>query len=285
MLWDVFPDGERLGGAPTNVAVHAAAMGVPARLVSAVGRDARGAAALAQLAAVGVACDAVSTVDDLPTGTVQVTLDARGQPQYEIVRDVAWDAITFDDAARRAVHDAGAVVYGTMGQRSSAGKRAIRACVEATPPAAWRLLDVNLRPLHHDDALIADSMTLANALKVNDEELPVVARACGIEAVTPHAQLRALVARYGLRLAVLTRGAEGAWLVTDDGVALDAPAPSVSVVDTVGAGDAFAATLLSGLLLERPLSEVLAHACVVASYVCTQPGATPPLPAGLRWQA
>ncbi|MBI3792462.1 MAG: carbohydrate kinase, partial [Gemmatimonadetes bacterium] len=194
VLWDVFTDGERLGGAPANVAVHAAALGMPARLVSAVGRDARGRAAIAQLTAVGVDCDAVGTVDDLPTGTVHVTLDARGQPQFEIVRDVAWDAIVFDDAARRAVGDAGAVVYGTMGQRSSAGRRAIRAAVQGAPPDAWHLLDVNLRPLHHDDALIADSLAFANALKVNDEELPVVARACGIAAGTPRAQLRALVA-------------------------------------------------------------------------------------------
>lgn len=285
LLWDLFPDGERLGGAPANVAVHAAALGVPARMVSAVGQDARGREAKAQLAARGVDVRAVAEVAELPTGTVRVTLDASGQPTFEIVRDVAWDAVRFDAAAQAAVGDAGAVVFGTMGQRSPAGKAAIRAAVAATPPDCVRMLDVNLRPLHHDDRLIAESVPLANAIKVNEDELPIVARACGTGGDTPLAQLTALAVRFGLRLAILTRGAQGAVLVADGTRVVEAPAPRVPVVDTVGAGDAFTATVLSGVLVGAPLAQVVARANEVAAWVCTQPGATPALPVAWRWGA
>ncbi|HEV2671230.1 MAG TPA: PfkB family carbohydrate kinase, partial [Gemmatimonadales bacterium] len=158
----------------------------------------------------------------------------------------------------------------------------IRRAVAATREPAWRLFDVNLRQAFYDADVLAQSLELANAVKLNEEELPVVARLCELDSAPPVDQLRVLCDRFGLRIAALTRGACGSLLVTADGV-WDSAAPSTEIVDTVGAGDAFTATLLVGILAERPLDEVNRRANAVAAYVCSQPGATPAIPEELRW--
>lgn len=283
MLWDVFPDEEHFGGAPANVAVHAAALGAEAWMVSAVGRDTRGDVALARLAAAGVESSAVARLAEYPTGVVQVSIDERGLPSYEIAEDSAWDYVRWTALVERATHRADAICFGTLAQRSPASRATIRRAVARTRQDAWRLFDVNLRQDYYDADVIVASLDLANAVKLNEEELPTVARVCGLDNAEPADQLRALCARSGLRLAALTRGAFGSLLVTADGV-WDSLAPRTEVVDTVGAGDAFAATLLVGILADRPMDEVNQRANAVAAYVCSQPGATPPIPDELRWK-
>lgn len=281
VLWDVFPDGAYFGGAPANVAMHAAALGAEAWLVSAVGRDARGDIALARLHAAGVRRDAVAQLIDHPTGVVDVTLDAAGHPRYVIAPGSAWDHLPWSPAVEEVAARAGAICFGSLAQRSQVSRATIRRAVALTGAEAWRLFDVNLRQDWYDGGVVTASLELANAVKLNDEELPVVARLCGLDAAPPADQLRALCARFDLRLAALTRGSCGALLVTPDAVSESATPPTV-VADTVGAGDAFTATLLVGLLAGRPLDEVNRHANAVASYVCSQPGATPPIPEALR---
>jgi fructokinase len=283
VLWDVFPDEEHFGGAPANVAVHAAALGAEAWMVSAVGRDARGDAALTQLVAAGVDSSAVARLADHPTGVVHVDIDERGLPSYEIAEDSAWDHVRWTALVERAVHRADAICFGTLAQRSPASRATIRRAVAATRQDAWRLFDVNLRQDYYDADVVVASLDLANAVKLNEEELPTVARVCGLDNASPVDQLRALCERSGLRLAALTRGAFGSLLVTADGV-WESLAPRTEIVDTVGAGDAFAATLLVGMLAGRPLGEVNERANAVAAYVCSQPGATPPIPDELRWK-
>jgi fructokinase len=283
VLWDVFPDEEHFGGAPANVAVHAAALGAEAWMVSAVGRDARGDAALTQLVAAGVDSSAVARLADHPTGVVHVDIDERGLPSYEIAEDSAWDHVRWTALVERAVHRADAICFGTLAQRSPASRATIRRAVAATRQDAWRLFDVNLRQDYYDADVVVASLDLANAVKLNEEELPTVARVCGLDNASPVDQLRALCERSGLRLAALTRGAFGSLLVTADGV-WESLAPRTEIVDTVGAGDAFAATLLVGILGGRPLGEVNERANAVAAYVCSQPGATPPIPDELRWR-
>ena len=277
MLWDLFPDGDHFGGAPANVVVHAAALGADAALVSAVGRDARGDAALERLAAGRVDCTAVSRLAGHPTGVVHVRIDAAGLPSYDIAVGSAWDFIPWTALVERAAQRADAICFGTLAQASAESRATIRRAVAATREAAWRLFDVNLRQTYYDAGLLVESLDLANAVKLNEEELPVVARLCGLESGTPVEQLRELCGRFGLRLAALTRGACGSLLVSAQG-AWEAPAPRTEIVDTVGAGDAFTAALLVGILAGRSLDEVNERANAVAAYVCSQPGATPPIP-------
>ena len=281
VLWDVFGDGDHFGGAPANVALHAAALGADAWLVSAVGRDARGDAALGRLAAAGVERGAVPQLADHPTGVVRVSLDVAGLPSYDIESGSAWDYVPWSTTVEQVAGRADAICFGSLAQRSPVARATIRRTVAATRDTAWRLFDANLRQAYYDAGVVAASLELANAVKLNEEELPVVARLCGLGIAPPADQLRALCEQFGLRLAALTRGACGAMLVTPD-EACEAPAPRTVIVDTVGAGDAFTATLLVGMLAGRSLDEVNQRANAVAAYVCSHAGATPPIPVALR---
>ena len=284
VLWDVFPDSEHFGGAPTNVALHAAALGAEAWLVSAVGRDARGETALARLERGGVQRAAVAVLADHPTGIVRVSLDSAGQPGYAIASGSAWDHIPWSAIIAQVAERADAICFGSLAQRAPLSRATIRRAVAATRRSAWRLFDVNLRQPYDDAGVVTASLELANAVKLNDEELPVVAGMCGLGTAPQADQLKALCDRFELRLAALTRGAGGAMLVTPDDFS-EVAAPRTTVADTVGAGDAFTATLLVGMLAGRALNEVNERANAVAAYVCSQPGATPPIPAELGWTA
>jgi fructokinase len=281
-LWDVLPDADHFGGAPANVALHAAALGAESWLVSAVGQDARGDAALARLDGAGVRRDTVARLGDHPTGVVRVTLDAAGHPVYDIAAESAWDYVPWSVAVQQVAERADAVAFGSLAQRSPTSRATIRRAVATTRSASWRLFDVNLRQRYYDADVLAESMELANAVKLNEEELPVVSQLCGVADGPPLHQLRALCDRFALRLAALTRGPCGAVLVTPNEVC-ESTAPPTVVADTVGAGDAFTATLLIGILAGRALDEVSRRANAVAAYVCSQPGATPPIPEALRW--
>ena len=280
-LWDVFPDGDQFGGAPANVAVHAAALGAEAWLVSAVGRDARGAAALARLDAAGVRRGTVAQLAEHPTGVVRVGLQDGGHAVYEIAAESAWDYVPWSAAVQHVVERADAIAFGSLAQRGPISRATIRRAVAAARDSSWRLFDVNLRQAYYDAGVLTTSLELANAVKLNAEELPVVAQLYGVGAGAPRDLLRALCERFGLKLAALTRGACGALLVTPD-AACESPAPPTVVRDTVGAGDAFTAALLIGMLAGRSLDEVSRRANAVASYVCSQSGATPPIPEALR---
>lgn len=280
VLWDVFPDGERFGGAPANVAMHAAALGAEAWLVSSVGRDARGAAALARLDAAGVRREAVAELADHPTGTVRVTVDAAGHPSYAFTPGTR-DLLPWSDTVARVAARANAICYGSIAQRDAVSRATIQRAVAEARRARWRLFDVNLRQSFHDTDVLEASLRLANAVKMNEQELPVIARVCQIAGATPSAQLRALAAHFHLDFAVLTCGAAGALVCAGDD-AFEVPGIPTRVVDTVGAGDAFAAALLVGLLRGLALREACEHANRVAAFVCSQPGATPVIPDALR---
>jgi fructokinase len=282
VLWDVFPDGEHFGGAPANVAMHAAALGAESYMVSAVGPDARGAAALARLDAAGVNRSAVARLLGRPTGVVNVSVDSKGQPAFNIAGDVAWDYLPWSQTVEDVAERADAICFGTLAQRASVSRTTIKRAVKATHRRTWRLFDVNLRQDYCDETILTSSFEMANAVKLNDEELPIVARLCRLSASSAVDQLRMLCDWFGIRLAALTRGAAGSLLVTPS-VVCESAAPTTVVRDTVGAGDAFTAALLVGLLERRSLAEVSERANAVAAYVCSQPGATPPIPAAFRW--
>lgn len=296
VLWDVFPDGPRFGGAPANFACGVAGLAgassqsgasgpagggrADACMVSAVGPDDLGRQAVDRLRGRGVDAAAVVTVDR-PTGQVFVELDAAGHASYRFGADAAWDHLEWSDAAAALAARSAAVCFGTLGQRAAASRHTIRRFVAAVPPACLRVLDVNLRPPFWDAATVLDSLRLADVLKLNHEELPIVADLLGWQGSEAELLSR-LVDTYQLRLVALTRGADGAVLLDAAGERSDLPAHPTTVADTVGAGDAFTAALVLGLLDGLPLAAVNAWAGRVAAYVTSQPGGTPDLPGELR---
>ncbi len=279
MLWDVFPDGPRFGGAPANFACHAAGLGGNASMVSAVGADELGDEALRTLTGKRVGTEHVTRLSDYPTGTVQVQIDAAGQPQYTFSEDVAWDHLDWTGAMAGLAARADAVCWGTLAQRSQTSQETIERFVAATSPHALRVFDINLRPPYVNDAAIDASLELATVLKLNDDELEVLTKRYDLSGSAAD-RAGQLVDKFGLRLVALSRGAAGAILREGDRVS-ESPGMEVDVKDTVGAGDAFAASLTLGLLRGSDLDAINQHACRVAAFVCTQSGATPTLPAEL----
>ena len=281
VLWDVYPDAAHFGGAPANFACHAASLGAESWMVSAVGTDDLGDRAFDSLREKGVKSQTVMRDPTHVTGQVLVTLNATGQPRYEFAADPAWDHLMWSDQLASLTAGCDAVCFGTLCQRSRVSRATIRRFVESTPATTLRVFDVNLRQRFYDAYLIEDSLEFANALKLNEEELPIVLELLGIQAADRGDALLRLIDRYELRLAALTCGPDGAMLATES-ESSQSPALPVKVIDTVGAGDAFTATLVVDFLRGVPLTVINEHANAVASFVCSQRGATPQLPADLK---
>lgn len=276
VLWDLLPSGPQLGGAPANFACHIQALGAHASLVSGVGQDALGDEALQLLQSRGLDLACVIRVPHRPTGTVVVDVGPEGQPRFEIVEQVAWDAIRVTESAQDRVRRADAICFGSLAQRTPEAGRAIRQLVAASSPSALRVFDINLRAPFHQADVVEESLVLANVLKLNETELPVITAQFGLQGSVEE-QLETLARRFDLKAIALTLGAAGSRLV-HAGRWTAEPGRTVSVVDAVGAGDAYTAALVMGLLLDWPTETLLARATDIAAFVCTQPGATPQLP-------
>jgi len=280
LIWDLLPEGRQLGGAPGNFAHHARQLGAESLFISGVGADAPGREALAQIAGLGLRMDGISVHPTAPTGEASIHLDAQGKPAFVIREPSAWDFIEATEPLLREAARADAICFGTLGQRRPAGRAAAQALVAATPKSALRLFDANLRQSFWSREVLLQSLHLANVLKLNDEELPVVAEALGL-AGDVSSVLRQLLQRFGLRVVALTQGAAGSILASgNEQIALGASRQKIA--DTVGAGDAFAAALVVGLLRGFDLAAIQKAATDIAGYVCSRPGATPQLPAELR---
>ena len=280
VLWDIFPDGPRLGGAPANFTYHAGALGAEATLVSRVGKDRLGSDALNRLSQLGVTTGCVEVDPILPTGTVSVGLDSGGQPRFTIHENVAWDALVGSRSSRQAVGIADAICFGSLAQRSEIARKTIRALVAESPSASLRIFDVNLRQHFYSTETLEASLELANVLKVNETELPRLAELFSL-AGDEQTQIRNLACRFGLRTIAYTRGGRGSCLYSDGGWS-EHPGFPVKVVDTVGAGDAFTAAMTHGLLAGWDLHRINDMANQVATFVCSQSGAMPELPESIR---
>lgn len=274
VLFDLLPEGKRLGGAPANFAYHAARLGCESVVVSAVGRDRLGDEIITTLAERGVGM-LIERVD-APTGVVGVTLDEAGVANYDIREGAAWDMRSFSDDLRALATRCRAVCFGSLAQRSEVTRQTIRQFLQAIPQANDVLViyDINLRQHYYSKASIESSLEVCNILKINDEELEKVAPLLGLPAKNFEAASRELIARHGLRMVVLTCGEKGSWIYTA-AEALFQPTPQVEVADTVGAGDSFTAALCASLLQGYPLAEAHRRAALLAAYVCTQAGAMP----------
>jgi len=280
VLWDVLPDGRQLGGAPANFALHARSLGAASSLVSRVGRDPLGEEILRGLKRQGLSTALVQTDATAPTGTVTVELSGKGIPTYTIHEQVAWDRIEATAEGLAAAGQADAVCFGSLAQRREASRSAINALVAKTRPEALRVFDINLRQTFHTPAILESSMAMANVLKLNDDELSVLAKQFDLQGGVKD-RIVALADRFSIKVVVLTQGSAGS-LVWQGGRWSERKGPDVEIADTVGAGDSFTATLVMGLLRGMDLDEINERANAVASYVCSQHGATPPLPPELR---
>lgn len=281
VLWDLFPDSAHFGGAPANFACHAASLGAEACIAGAIGTDDLGDRALTALRDHRVNCDALARDPAHLTGTVTVQPASGTHVRYTFAENTAWDHLTWSPEIESLAARCDVVCFGTLAQRSPVSRDTIHRFLRSTPHCSWRVFDVNLRLLFYTAEIIQSSLRLATAFKLNDDELPIVARLCDLKNTEPRAAIEELAERFSLYLVALTRGANGS-LVWSNGNFDESPATPVDVVDSVGAGDAFTATLISGLWRGAPLSAAHRHASAVAAYVCTQKGATPPLPANLR---
>ena len=281
-LWDVLPEGRKIGGAPANFAFHAGQAGMDARVVSAVGRDALGDETLLTLQQKGLNTDAVARVD-FPTGVVQVTLSEGGIPQYDICEGVAWDNIPFTPALDELARNAQAVCWGSLAQRSEVSRNCIYRFLDAMPSEQGRLkvFDINLRQHFYSIDVIEASCQRANVLKINEEELVIVSELLRLGTPQVEQQCRLLMERFSLDMLVLTCGSNGSYIFTPVETSFRVT-PLVQVADTVGAGDSFTATLVAALLKGAPVGVAHEHAVQLAAYVCTQQGAMAEWPEALR---
>lgn len=285
VLWDLLPGGKRLGGAPANFAYHARLLGARACVASAVGKDPLGDEIRSHLGALDVDVSSIQTDPDHPTGAVGVVLDASGVPSYVIHPDVAWDFIAQTPALTELAGGADAVCFGTLAQRSPTSRATIRRFLQSTSDRCLRLLDVNFRQHFYDREMLDSSLQVASVLKLNDQELPPIARLLGLSDQEGEA-IPALLSRYPLWLVAMTRAERGSSLYTTEGADHHDGFPT-DTVDTVGAGDAFAAALAIGLMRGEMLDRINRAANRLTSFVCTRHGAMPPVPPELLrtlWQ-
>ncbi len=276
-LWDCLPEGKKIGGAPANFAYHVSQFGFNSRVVSAVGNDSLGDEILQVLAEkkVNAQIDRV----DYPTGTVQVTLDQVGVPQYEIKEGVAWDNIPFTPALRDLALRTRAVCFGSLAQRSAVSRATINRFLDTMPDTGseLKIFDINLRQNFYTQEVLCDSMRRCNVMKINDEELVTISRIFGYPGIDLQDKCWILLAKYNLKMLILTCGTNGSYVFTPGLISFQ-ETPKVKVADTVGAGDSFTATFTAAILKGLSIPEAHKLAVEVSAFVCTQSGAMPTLP-------
>ena len=270
VLWDSLPSGLFLGGAPFNVACHLRAAGMPAAMVSRIGGDRLGTEIVARARRYGVAVDLIQVDTQLPTGFVGVTLDESGVPAYDIVSPAAWDAIAISDPLVKRASAARAIVFGSLAQRHETSRGTIEQLWESD---ALMVFDVNLRPPFDDREVVRRSLMRANMVKMSDQELHQLASWFRLPSGIREGAT-AIAEQFGCDTVCVTRGDQGASLL-HDGSWNEQDGFEVEVRDTVGAGDAFLAVLLVGLLNGTAPSAALEHANLIGAYVVTQYGAVP----------
>lgn len=285
-LFDCLPTGRKLGGAPANFAYHVSQFGFDSCAISAIGNDELGQEIIDTFDKVGLHYCLPKV--DFPTGTVQVTLNDKGIPQYEICLGVAWDNIPLTEELLSMAKEAKAVCFGSLAQRSATSRATINAMLEAMPADTLKVFDINLRQHWYNREVIETSLQHCNILKINDEELDIVAPML-LSVTTDPAYLiatdkekavrvcRALIELYELKMLILTCGTNGSYVITIDKCSF-IDTPKVGVADTVGAGDSFTATFIAKILAGASIEQAHEMAVKVSAYVCTQSGAMPCLP-------
>lgn len=279
-LWDVLPEGKKIGGAPANFAYHVSQFGLPSYVVSAVGDDALGKEIVENFTSKGL--NQLIAEVPYPTGTVQVEIDQAGIPQYDIKENVAWDNIPYTDSLEALAKRTKAVCFGSLAQRNVVSRETINRFLDAMPQSDDSLVvfDVNLRQGFYNKEILCNSMSRCNILKINDEELVTVSRMFGYPGIDLQDKCWILLGKYNLKMLILTCGINGSYVFTPGNVSFQ-PTPKVEVADTVGAGDSFTAAFISSILKGKSVQEAHSRAVRTSAYVCTKKGAMPILSAEL----
>lgn len=271
-LWDVLPDGRKLGGAPANFAYHAGQFGLNAIAVSALGEDKLADETIAQLEEKGL--HYCMPRMPYPTGTVQVELDDEGVPTYDIKENVAWDNIPFTPELQAIAENTRAVCWGSLAQRNVVSRQTIYKFLDATPKDCMKIFDINLRQTFYTKEVICESMKRCNVMKINDEELIVIGRMFGYPGLDIENKCWLILGKYDLDMLVLTCGVNGSYVFTPGRVSFQ-KTPVVEVADTVGAGDSFTGSFCASILEGKSVAEAHKLAVEVSAFVCTQSGAMP----------
>lgn len=276
VLWDVLPEGKKLGGAPANFAYHAGQfLGMDNTIaISALGNDPLAEETIEALKEHQL--NYLLPRVPYPTGTVQVTLDGQGIPSYEIKEDVAWDNIPFNNDIADIARNCQAVCFGSLAQRNSVSRTTIHQFLDATPSNCLKIFDINLRQHFYTKEIIQDSIRHCNILKINDEELELVGQLFGYPDLDFENKCWLILGKYNLDMLVLTCGTNGSYVFTPGSVSFQ-PTPKVQVADTVGAGDSFTGSFVASILKGKTVAEAHSIAVQVSAYVCTQNGAMPSL--------
>jgi fructokinase len=274
-LWDVLPEGKKLGGAPANFAYHTGQFGLDTLAISALGEDRLGDETIAAIEEQGL--NYMMPRVPYPTGTVQVTLDDEGIPAYDIKENVAWDNIPFTDEMKAVAQNCRAVCFGSLAQRNVVSRGTIKKFLSATPDDCMKIFDINLRQNFYTKEVIDDSLHLCNVLKINDEELVVIGRMFGYPGLDMQDKCWLLLGKYNLDILVLTCGVNGSYVFTPGSMSFY-ETPKVEVADTVGAGDSFTGTFCACILKGKSVADAHRIAVDASAFVCTQKGAMPKLP-------
>ena len=280
-LWDMLPEGKKLGGAPANFAYHAGQfVGQENTLaVSALGEDKLAEETIASLEEHGL--NYLMPRVPYPTGTVQVTLDEQGIPSYNIKENVAWDNIPFNDEIEEVARNCKAVCFGSLAQRNVVSRDTIQRFLDLTPDDCMKIFDINLRQQFYTKEIIQDSMHRCNILKINDEELVLIDRMFGYPGLDIENKCWLILGKYNLDMLVLTCGTNGSYVFTPGHVSFQ-ETPKVEVADTVGAGDSFTGSFCAAILSGKSVAEAHKLAVNVSAFVCTQNGAMPVVPEELK---
>lgn len=276
-LWDILPEGKKIGGAPANFAYHVSQFGFPSCVVSAIGDDALGKEIIENFTSKGL--DQLIAEVPYPTGTVQVEIDQTGIPLYDIKENVAWDNIPYTEHLDALAKRTKAVCFGSLAQRNVVSRETINHFLDTMPKDDDSLIvfDVNLRQGFYNKEILCKSMQSCNILKINDEELITVSRMFGYPGIDLQDKCWILLGKYNLKMLILTCGINGSYVFTPGNVSFQ-PTPKVEVTDTVGAGDSFTAAFIASILKGKSVTEAHTIAVKTSAFVCTQKGAMPILP-------
>ena len=274
-LWDMLPEGKKIGGAPANFAYHAAQFGMDTMAVSALGDDDLGNEIAQKFAEKKL--NVLMPRVPFPTGTVQVSLDAQGVPTYDIKEGVAWDNIPFTPELEEVARNCRVVCWGSLAQRNEVSRNTIHRFLDATPKDCLKIFDINLRQNFYNEELLLESFKRCDILKINDEELVTIGRLFGYPGLDMTNKCWLILGKYNLDALVLTCGVNGSYVFTPGAMSF-LETPKVEVADTVGAGDSFTGSFCAAYLSGVPVSEAHRLAVETSAFVCTQNGAMPTLP-------
>lgn len=271
VLWDLLPEGKQLGGAPMNVAAHLQQLGFPSVMISRVGSDELGDEIKTWMKEKNFPAEWIQTDALHTTGIVNVNLADKNQVTYEIVQPVAYDFIEHSFALNNLVENSHAIVFGTLASRSDVSRNCLLQLLDKAP---LKIFDVNLRPPHYSKELVELLLRLADIVKMNDDELQLIASWFGFHDSNDKERMTQLKNLFKTQLLVVTRGANGAIVLSDTGF-YECSGFKVKVADTIGSGDSFLAGFLKKYLAGQPISEAITYACAVGAIVATHHGAIP----------